>query len=554
MEKPRKPTFSLLEIRKNQILPFVGVALVLVGLVYLLVWVTGGIRYAFSHTMYIPIVLTGLLLGRKWGIFIAIVAGIALGPLMPYETTITPFTQQAAINWIFRLVAFTLLGFTSGLVSDDLRKKNATISKLFSINPETNIPNINHLTLVSQDILKPTNYFIASILVNNHEAIIDLLGTDTYLKLLKKIYLRLDTQIKENKIIVQADNNKFWVLQSNIEVRKDAEEILQILKEPLTVDEVPVYVEFSMGIDILWNRTSLNELSSFKQADVSARYAQKNNLNYVVFDQKKFTLMNDFELLGLFSSALKNNETYLVYQPKFDLETLEIVGVEALIRWEHEEKGMIMPDRFVPLVENTQLIHQLTEWVFEQALVKAQELEEHDIELSISINISPKNLLDPFFVQKITDLMKKTIILPKNIEFEITETALMSNPDECKSVLLKLRELGFRISIDDFGKGHSSLSYLMQFPFTTIKLDQYFMQHLSNDISVPHIVEATIDLAHKLGFKVVAEGIEEKEAADILKDLGADYAQGFYFAKPIHQDEILTFIKDYKSSKEKLKK
>lgn len=551
MEKPRKATISLLEIRENQTLLFVGVALLLVGLVYLLVWVTGGIRYAFSHTMYIPIVLVGLLLGRKWGIFIGLVAGIVLGPLMPYETFIEPHTQQAALNWIFRLVVFTLLGFTSGLVSDELRKKNKTITRLFSINPETNIPNINHLTVVSEEIMKPTNYFVASILVNNYEDIIDLLGMDTYLKLLQKIYLRLNTQIKDEKIIVQADNNKFWVLQSNIEVRKDAEEILQILKEPLKVDGVPVYVEFSMGIDILWNRTSLNELASYKQADVSARYAQKNNLNYVVFDQKKLTLMNDFELLGMFSNALKTNETYLVYQPKFDLTTLEIVGLEALIRWEHKDQGMIMPGRFVPLVENTQLIHQLTEWVFEHALLKAQELEDKKLDLSISINISPKNLLDPFFVQKIIDQMKKTTILPQNIEFEITETALMSNPEECKSVLFKLRELGFKISIDDFGKGHSSLSYLMQFPFTTIKLDQYFMQHLSNDVSVPHIVEATIDLAHKLGFKVVAEGIEEKEAADILKKLGADYAQGFYFAKPIHQDEILTFIQEYISSKEK---
>lgn len=551
MEKPRKATISLLEIRENQTLLFVGVALLLVGLVYLLVWVTGGIRYAFSHTMYIPIVLVGLLLGRKWGIFIGLVAGIVLGPLMPYETFIEPHTQQAALNWIFRLVVFTLLGFTSGLVSDELRKKNKTITRLFSINPETNIPNINHLTVVSEDIMKPTNYFVASILVNNYEDIIDLLGMDTYLKLLQKIYLRLNTQIKDEKIIVQADNNKFWVLQSNIEVRKDAEEILQILKEPLKVDGVPVYVEFSMGIDILWNRTSLNELASYKQADVSARYAQKNNLNYVVFDQKKLTLMNDFELLGMFSNALKTNETYLDYQPKFDLTTLEIVGLEALIRWEHKDQGMIMPGRFVPLVENTQLIHQLTEWVFEHALLKAQELEDKKLDLSISINISPKNLLDPFFVQKIIDQMKKTTILPQNIEFEITETALMSNPEECKSVLFKLRELGFKISIDDFGKGHSSLSYLMQFPFTTIKLDQYFMQHLSNDVSVPHIVEATIDLAHKLGFKVVAEGIEEKEAADILKKLGADYAQGFYFAKPIHQDEILTFIQEYISSKEK---
>src|SRR5690554_4938341 len=202
MEIQKKTTFSLLEIRKNQRLLFVGAALILVGLVYLLVWVTGGIRYAFSHTMYIPIVLSGLLLGRKWGVFIALIAGIMLGPLMPYETTIEPYTQQAAINWIFRLVVFTLLGFTSGLVSDDLRKKNSTISKLFSINPETNIPNINHLTIVSEEIVKPTNYFVASILVNNHEDIIDLLGMDTYLKLLKKIFLRLNTQIKEDKIIV----------------------------------------------------------------------------------------------------------------------------------------------------------------------------------------------------------------------------------------------------------------------------------------------------------------------------------------------------------------
>lgn len=545
MKKPEIRQFSLIHLKKNQRGVMAGVFVLSAGLVFMLVWFTGGIRYAYSHAMYIPIVLAGLTIGKHWGVAIAVLGGVLLGPLMPFETATTPYVQQDVLNWVFRLSLFIILGFTSGNISDELRKKNQTIANMFSMHPETQIPNANYLSVIFEEDTKPTHYFVASLLINNYENIIDLLGTDIYHKILRKTYLRLRNIGSEN-IVIQADKNKFWFIQSNVEVRKNIEVLLATLKEPLQVDKIPVYTEFAIGADILWHKIHLRDLNSFKQADMSARYAQRNSINYVVFDEKKMSLMNDFELLGIFPHALDNNETYLAFQPKFNLVTDEIMGLEALIRWEHPEQGLIMPGRIIPLVESTQLIHKLTDWVIDHAIAKLEELEEQGLKQTISINLSVKNLLEPNFITKLISSIKKSTISPERLEFEITESVLIVNLEETKAVLQKLSDLGFLISIDDFGKGHSSLSYLMQFKFHTIKLDQQFMKHIQSDVSVPFILQATIDLAHKLGVKILAEGVENKETAQLIKELGADYVQGFYYAKPIHQDEIIPYLQKHK--------
>lgn len=521
-------------------------------LIYLLVLETGGSKLAYTNTMYILIVFAGFTLGTRWGLITALVGGILLGPLMPLSTTgPTGPEQQVFFNWFFRLGTYSIVGLFCGLTSDSLRKNLLTITALYSHNQDTGIPNINSLSdLVNKTPSYSVKRSVVTVLVNNYDNINDLLGIEIYCKLLNKIYYNLKSQLPNGTIIVQADSNKIWISKNYEDLYSDVTVCLNLLKEPLNIEEIPLYVEFSLGIASIDNYKKCASPDAFKHCDIAARHAQKNNLPFAIFDERYLSKRGDFELLGVFPKALEENQTKLVYQPKIDLRTNEPIGLEALIRWDHPTRGLIMPDAFIPLVEETQLIHSLTDWVLVQAIKKIKDFKREDIDVNVSINISVKNLFDSRFFDRAYELVKRENVSPRQIEFEITESVLMNNPEESKVLLQRLCDHEFVISLDDFGRGYSSLAYLSEFPIQIIKIDKYFMSQIAYDQSVKYIVKATIDLAHKLGYSVVAEGIEGENVANIAKELHCDYAQGYYFAKPLHDTDVINW---YKSNMQKLR-
>lgn len=213
--------------------------------IYLLVYYTGGIKYVYSHTMYIPIILSGLLFGPWIGLAIGIIGGILLGPLMPID--VISGEPQEFLNWMYRLFVFLIVGFISGYASKRLRNNIITIKKLLSHNQETNIPNINHLKFI-QDEMKSHQKTIATILVNNHNSIVDVVGTIIYHKLLAALYEDLRNELPSNTVIVQSDSNKFWIIKETGGVEEDAEKIVGIINKAKMIDGVPLYVEYSVGI------------------------------------------------------------------------------------------------------------------------------------------------------------------------------------------------------------------------------------------------------------------------------------------------------------------
>lgn len=514
---------------------YVIVSLML-ALVYIFVYFTGGIKYAYSHLMYLCILFAGFAMGTVRGLITGIIAGILLGPLMPIDTATG--VPQSFFNWAFRLLIFSILGCISGYVANMLRKNINTIEKLYSHNSETGIPNIHYLKEIKADY---SEFIVFTIYINNYVQIMDLLGMDIYNKVLQKIYIYLKRDL-DSPFVIQADSNKIWLTGEHSELYSDIYKVLFTLKQPLNIDDIPFYVEFSLGVDI--SNADKITTQTFKKSDIAGRFAQKNNLEFAIYDRIQHRSKDGFALIGVFLTALAENQTTLVYQPKFDINTGEIIGAEALIRWLHPEKGLIMPNEFIPLIEETQLIHQLTAWVFKKTLIKIKEFIAERIEFHISINISVKNLLNRDFYNQVAKIIKMEKVDPKLIEFEITESELMINPEECAMVLQRFKHDGFQISIDDFGKGHSSLSYLSQLPITILKLDKGFIDRLKYDVPVRHIVSGTIDLAHKLNCKTLAEGIEDEETLQLLKELDCDYAQGYYLAKPIPANDIIDWVKN----------
>jgi EAL domain-containing protein (putative c-di-GMP-specific phosphodiesterase class I) len=345
-----------------------------------------------------------------------------------------------------------------------------------------------------------------------------------------------------NTKIFQSDMYKFWLFLETEQDDACLVKLSQTLNDTFNINNIPLYVEFTIGIV---DNQGPSAYEHFKYSDTAGYYAQQLKKPFCFYEVSKQYTNTNFELLGDFNAALETGQLILHYQPILNPVNKEVVGLEALLRWYHPTRGSISPTEFIELVEETQMINPLTEWVVKQSLDMLTRLKEEGIDTKISINISAKNLrLD--FLEYISTLLNAHP-LSQNIEFEITESALMDDPDACQILLDKLRFHGIQLAIDDFGTGYSSLTYLSRFPIQVVKIDQYFIKLLLSDVGIYHIVKSTIDLGHKLGMKVLAEGVEEQAIEELLIDIDCDLVQGYYYAKPMKDEDIIGWYKQHDS-------
>src|SRR5690606_26571910 len=252
--------------------------------------------------------------------------------------------------------------------------------------------------------------------------------------------------------------------------------------------------------------------------------------------------------LGELRHAIENNSLQLHFQPQISLRDCSVAGAEVLIRWIHPEYGFIPPDEFIPLAERTGVIHPLTYWICRQAFAFKRNLEAQGIDIHLSINISARNLQDPHFVEQIARMADEAGISLKRIIMELTETAVMTDPEDALRVMTELNALGIRLSIDDFGTGYSSLSYLKQLPVDEIKIDRSFVMEMAKNSDDEVIVHTTLTMGHNLSMEVVAEGIEDATTLRKLKDMGCDLAQGYHIARPMPGADFFTWLAKYNAS------
>ncbi len=529
----------LLIKKRPYVMLLVGLAL---ALIYAIVYSTGGIKYVYSHSMYIPIIFASIYLGVTFGILTGITAGILLGPLMPLDTITGE--MQDPLNWIYRLIIFVTVGIIIGSASNKLRKDAVHIVDLMSVNQETNIPNTNYLKDKYLN-LKEITYSIYTVIIGNHHSIIDLLGSSIYHTFIHQIYKDLMRDLPEKSLVIQSDSNKLWILIPNENLHQNIDLIIKTLNKPKQIKNIPMYADFSIGGALSNGYDEHDLLSNFENSDMSARHAQLKNVPYIIGGIDKIQKKNEYELVATFSKALEEMQTYLVFQPKIDLKTNKPIGLEALIRWDHPKHGNIPPDQFIHLIEETKLIHQLTDWVLVQALNQYNKNIKYGCNLPISINISGKNLYDPQFYDRTIKIIQDSKVPYEFLEFELTESVLMINPQESKQILNKFVNLGIKISLDDFGSGYSSLAYLAQFPIHYIKIDRFFMKDILDDHHKSEIVKSTIKLSKNLGYQVVVEGVENTEVIELIKSYNCDFAQGYFYAKPLKANDLEIWYKEY---------
>jgi predicted signal transduction protein with EAL and GGDEF domain len=324
------------------------------------------------------------------------------------------------------------------------------------------------------------------------------------------------------------------------------ETVLDLVREaieaPIMFHDVPLAISASIGVAAFPEHGGDVE-TLLRHADVAMYAAKRSDLPFAVYDEAdNRSDPSRLKLIAELRRGLRRRELVLHYQPMARLANGVVDSVEALVRWNHPERGLVFPDAFIPLAQETGLIRPLTRYVLEEAVRQAREWQRAGLELSVSVNLSARNLLDVDFPDQVERLLTEAGLPPALLELEITETTMLSDGARTKSALDRLSALGIRISIDDFGTGYSSLAYLRRLPISEIKIDRSFVMNMDGCEDDAVIVRSTIDLGRNLGLSVVAEGVESEHVWAELRRLGCTSAQGYYLTRPVPANELRTWL------------
>jgi predicted signal transduction protein with EAL and GGDEF domain len=324
--------------------------------------------------------------------------------------------------------------------------------------------------------------------------------------------------------------------------RELAQRMLVALREPFLIDEMQLLMDASMGI-AMHPDDGRDSHALLRSADVAMYEAKRKGGGIAVYDRSLD--QNSPERLGLIADlnlAIRERQLTLHYQPKLDLRTGRHAGFEALVRWQHPRLGLLKPEAFLELAELSETIHPLTDLVLELAMAQLRAWRDAGIDSSIAVNLSARNLIDDRCVMTIRSLMQEYRLEPGALEVEITETALMHDPEQAAARLDRIAALGVKISVDDYGTGYSSLGYLHRLPINALKIDRLFVTDMRKGVHDAIIVRSTIALAHSLGLIVVAEGVEDAETQELLQGMGCDQVQGYWLSPALPVEQLGPFL------------
>ncbi len=373
----------------------------------------------------------------------------------------------------------------------------------------------------------------------------DALGHETGDQLLVELAARLRGVLRASDTLARLGGDEFGVLLPAGALEDAAELATRIhtaLEEPFVLGELPLEVAASIGI-VAYPEDGRSVDALLKHAEVAMYVAKEAHGKTAVYDAEQDT--NDaarLALAGELRRAIEGDELVVYYQPKADLESGRIVGAEALVRWQHPERGLVPPNEFIPVAERTGLIKPLSRYVLAAALAQCAAWNRDGHELHVSVNLTIPDLLDLDLPDRIATMLAETGARSDQLELEITESTILADPFRVRDVLNRLNEMGLRLAIDDFGTGYSSLAYLKRLPVQTIKIDRSFVMAMDTSPSDATIVRSTIDLGRNLGLDVVAEGVETQDAWDALQNQGCTLAQGYFISRPVPAGELESLL------------
>lgn len=416
----------------------------------------------------------------------------------------------------------------------------------------TGLPNRSALKSMLDDVLEQAagyNQSAAMLLIDldRFKDINDTLGHHFGDVLLKKIGPRLRPLLLSHRAkLARLGGDEFAVIMPSLHQREDARtlarQIVQAIREPFDLGSMPVEIAGSVGISI-YPEHGKDTSTLLRCADV-AMYRAKHVPEGVLFyaSEQDEHSPRRLALMTALSHAVRGQQFFLCYQPKIHLGGQQLIGLEALIRWQHPDFGPVAPGEFIHLAEMTDLIVPITHWVLEEAVRQLSEWQSKGMFYTVAVNVSARNLLDDKLAQTIAGLLQQYQVAPAQLEVEITESALMQDPEHALQVLREINGLGVSLAVDDFGTGYSSLAYLRQLPIQSLKIDLTFVRHMLQNPQDEIIVNSIVHLAHNLNLTVVAEGVEDAATFTRLGEMGCDVAQGYYMSKPILAAEVPDWV------------
>jgi diguanylate cyclase (GGDEF)-like protein len=466
------------------------------------------------------------------------------GSLLPFEST----------RHVLRSADTTIIA----AISRDIRERLAAeekVSYMAQFDALTGLPNRNLFQdrLTQAMALAKRNDWPMAVLfidLDRFKLVNDTLGHGAGDKLLREAAERLRSCVRASDTVGRLGGDEFAAILSELGRPGDAglvaQKIIDVFKRPFDLEGKETYVTASVGVT-LYPTDSDSAETLVVNADAAmyrAKEQGRNNYQYFTRDMNERALQRVQMEIAL-RRALERDEFRLFYQPKADLLTGKICGFEALLRWQHPEKGMVLPGEFIPVLEETGLIVQAGEWVLRTACAQIKAWQKAGLKVPpVSVNLSARQFEQKNLKGTVRQILRDTKVDPSLIEFEITESLLMNDPERAARTLHSLKESGVRLSMDDFGTGYSSLGYLKRFPIDTLKIDRTFVRDISTDADDATLTRAIINLAQNLRLKVVAEGVETEAQLVFLSSNGCDEMQGYLFAKPANAEDCERMLRE----------
>ncbi|MCC5810130.1 MAG: GGDEF domain-containing protein [Ectothiorhodospiraceae bacterium] len=521
--------------------------LILLGMVAAVVHATGGTQTAYIHLAYLPILLGATLFGIIGGLAAAAIAGFGVaGPLMPMD--VTAATPQPAASWLFRSGFFLLFGFVAGGVIGRLRHQLEHIRTASLIHPGSDLPTYLALEQFISELLRKESstrrYGLILIDLKNFDQIFNTLGPDFMQRIPAAVAKRQRHAYPRAWQIYHVHSGKIAILVDEAKgaSRDQAAEVMARLTRPVTIDNVPVYLDAIVGA-ASFSAPETSASAILQRANAALALARRNTSGLAAYgDVQTQDRARNIRLLADAPTAMDTNEFILLYQPQYRLSDHQIIGAEALIRWNHPTYGLVPPGQFIPLLEETALIHELTLWVARAAIKQAAEWQTAGLNLTVAINVFPRNLesreLSRFILQELANQR----LGANRLELEVTESAIIDDPMALRDSLEALKDAGVSVALDDFGAGFTSVRHLTTLPIDKLKIDRSLVDRVTNDRRRMRIVSAVISMAKDLNLRTVAEGIEDAETTAHLKCDGCDIAQGFYFSKPLPAHQVAALL------------
>ncbi|HRC81635.1 MAG TPA: EAL domain-containing protein [Sedimentibacter sp.] len=516
---------------------------------FIVVYLTDGTINGYLQIFYIPIILSSYFWYVYGGLCIAIISGILLGPSMPL--CISEGIMQSTSNWIIRMIIFILVGGITGYAFKKMKKLEEKAEETNLINPMTGSYNTNKLLSDLEDrVLKGEAFTLISIKLTNIELIEKYLDYNIVKEIIKDLVADLKHGRGKEAIYSSGNDEIILISTTDCSYMDKINKVILKYSNPVKVKKYTFRLSLKIGMYEHRGRYE-SPITIFNKARIAYEQGEvKESGIYYYRDELEEHIRKTLEITGALLEALKNKELYLVYQPKININDNTIEGVEILLRWDRGDKEPVGPERFIKIAEEIGFIKEITKFVIENAVSQITEWENKGIFVNYSINITAKELHDNDFMGWTKKFFENNDIDRSKFEIEITERVLAKEGKKLIDTLQWLRNLGYKVSIDDFGTGVNSLMSLVEFPIDILKIDKYFIDRLEQ-YNIRRLVKTIIEYAHRVRLKVIAEGVENEKQLKILKKIKCDMAQGYFYSKPLLPNDFEKYYHDFLSCKMK---